>query len=78
MRVIVTADHIKRGIPGSTGCCPLALAVQDASGYPYAWVGHELVAVRGLQRQLPRIAFDFREKFDADEEVQPFEFDLEL
>jgi hypothetical protein len=76
MRIVVTRDHIAHGVPGTTGCCALALAVQDTSGDKRAWVGHTLVAVWGVQRDLPLVAYNFRERFDKGEQVEPFEFDI--
>ena len=82
MRVKVTQDHIDRGLRSHTRCCPLALALQSATGNIYICVGSSLVWDTNkpgeIYGHISTRAEHFVEDFDNGEPVVPFEFELEM
>ncbi len=90
MKLKVTAEHIKKGVPADTCNCPIALAIKDLCG-PDTWVnvGSATLEVRGKAFiDLPPEAmkfihdFDFFEGIDEEERAassdlpEPFEFEV--
>lgn len=73
MKIIVTEEHIKHGVPGSCRYCPLALALQDSTGDEFAFAGVEAKVHNGWY-SFPESALEFQERFDAGVPVSPFEF----
>ena len=79
MKISVTNKHIDDGIPCDRFQCPLALAIQEATG-EYGWnVGMSNAYSPDVHRlRLPEKAIEFRKTFDCNGPVSPFEFDLDL
>ena len=75
MKVRVTEDHIKRGIPGLGEQCPIALALRDC-GWRAAivtdrhWWPHPAKWI-----PLTADALRFVRDFDRKDPVEPFEFE---
>jgi len=79
MFISVTAQDIAAGRPKSIMACPIALAVQRATGVWDAWAGPFKIAVDGGHNgthTTPAAAEDFMRRLDAGEPVQPFIFEL--
>lgn len=80
MKIKVTEDHIKKGKPANTYCCPVALALKE-NGYEDATVGEsKAYAVKDgntVTLKLSDSASSFIRKFDMNEQVEPFEFEFE-
>ena len=83
-RVTVTAEHIRHGVPGECGNCPIALALAEAINNP-AWFAHiQVFIVKAVVLSddgtwsvtLPEQAQAFIASFDTAHEVEPFEFGL--
>ncbi len=81
MRIKVTEDHIRRGVRGENTCCPIALAIQEATGNQEWHVGG-LACWRtsnfDKNVELPIEATKFISRFDVNKSVQPFEFDIAI
>ena len=78
MQVEVTADDISRGELGDGGRCPVALALQRRLGADLFVDGFEVYkTLSGGRARLPEEARLFAKAFDAGEEVEPFEFELD-
>ena len=81
IRVRVTQEHINGGTRNDCGCCPVALALIDML-YECVRVDATHIeirigtSVRGFLTPL-EVAI-FVRKYDGGEEVEPFEFELEL
>jgi len=84
LKVDVREDHIANGARCSTDYCPIALAIYElvpegsrvdvdgeirvtVPGEPYTHVG-----------ELSEVAFEFIERFDGHDAVEPFSFEVEL
>jgi len=89
MKVKVTQYHIDNGIPCSTDSCPIAQAINELDDKDYPKDAEGGVSVVGGEVSfdykdftydipLPDIARDFIVKFDSDENVAPFEFELDF
>ena len=84
VRVRVTAADIAAGRPSDACSCPVALAVQRATGDPTVDVCGVVAAgslrahfgLRGVD--LPLAAVNFVSAFDRGDPVTPFEFDLDV
>lgn len=77
MIVIVTQEDIANGKRRAATGCPLALAIERATGR-HASVGPQRVSI-GWHKSLflPPTAYNFRQDFDNGVPVQPFTFDLD-
>jgi hypothetical protein len=81
MLVVVTADHIARGVRECCDNCPAALALQDAFPHHFVEVSDGMASIRrwgeaAVVVDLPPAAKRFVSRFDAGDEVEPFEFEL--
>jgi hypothetical protein len=80
MKISVTQEDIDTG-SHMMGSCPIALAIQRA-GYKCIvttkTVYFDFNTVTPTDLPLPKEARSFVCKFDANESVQPFEFDLDI
>lgn len=81
MIVNVTQYHLDTGVPESTQCCPIALAIVDL-GYDDVEVEESLVTIlidgEYVCFDLPQVAQDFIDTFDnTTGVVSPFSFPLE-
>ena len=83
--VLVTQDHIARGLAGVCSACPIALAVQDAIGGAHVEVLREQAVIhwggyrfgQGATVDLPPKASAWLRAFDGGEaECGPFRFTL--
>ena len=77
MKIEVTQQDISEGTPGVCMECPIALAVQRATGDKDASVTPQIVWVGGTFYVLPVTAREFIRKFDGRKDVAPFEFEME-
>lgn len=75
MRVKVTQKHIKNGKNGDREFCPIALALMD-KGSQCVTVLHKSCYLNGHSYRLPIVAREFILKFDRDQKVEPFEFNI--
>lgn len=80
VKVEVRREHLDSGMRCRSECCPVALAVQEATGLESAYVNYvaavvtypEGTAVYGL----PKVARAAIRDFDNRLKVEPFSFDL--
>lgn len=82
MKVVVTQDHIDRGLPARAQLCPIALALNEQHGNGhYVMVSAIDYSPNGWQTvawyHMPPEASQFVRDFDHDRPVQPFEFEVE-
>jgi hypothetical protein len=79
MKIVVTQEHIDRGIREECRACPIALAIMEALGWTDGVkVENDLVFVANAEYPLPTEAQVFVFNFDNGLEVIPFEFELEV
>lgn len=79
MKIIVSAEDIKVGKAKSSQYCPLALVIRRA--LPDAGiirVFSDYLYISGTRVSLPRKARNFIILFDSGQNVEPFDFELEL
>ena len=82
LHVKVEDYHIKCGVPGTGGFCPIALAVTPLlpAGQTAVvtricvavWSGQQILDTYDLPNEASRFTMDF----DSGKQVSPFEFDL--
>lgn len=77
LKVTVTRDHIKRGKPGESEYCPIALALKGM-GKRHVQVGEVCCCWDGGTADLPLKSTKFIERFDAKKPVKPFSFTLNV
>lgn len=81
MKIKVTKHHIYKGSLGNCYECPIALALKHA-GFTNVWVVDLDLQVyyNGRNRILPtpQSCYDFIHNFDKGQDVEPFEFELDL
>ena len=81
--VEVTAEDIAQGDPGGCWGCPVALALNRATGYAWSVNPFHLILPRpGRKKNLdiktpPEVA-EFISRFDAEKKVEPFTFTLNI
>ena len=75
LTIKVKTKHIRSGIPGSTHECPIALAAVEA-GLEDVIVGPYAISHGGHHYDLTDSAKDFIGRFDFNDDVLPFEFNL--
>ena len=80
MTVTITNDHIQRGMKSNAKYCPIAIALSEL--YPHRMnkirVTNGNVTITGVDfYSLPFTAYEFINKFDAGETVNPFSFEIE-
>lgn len=76
-RIKVTAEHIRRGKPHKSHCCPIALAMGEAFRCLVFVEGERAAIDDGGRIALPKACVDFQVAFDAGAVVEPFEFEVE-
>jgi hypothetical protein len=76
MKVKVEQRHIDKGIPKSSSCCAVALAVREVVGHEDVDVDEYSIAVAYDSYRAPRKVTEFIEDFDRGDVVSPFEFEL--
>lgn len=77
MKIFVTSEHIKRGKRGSDCECPVAIALSEYFGKTSVSDLMLLILRTNKVIKTPPIVVDFIAKFDDNEDVKPFEFDIE-
>ena len=82
INVVVNQRDIQHGLPNNPDECPLAIAIQNATGYR-ATVGMDIATVWNDDKtlrlgfyHLPEKAVEFRKRFDRGEKVKPISFQL--
>ena len=81
MKIVVTAEDIKKGAKKNKCLCPVALAIRRATGRAVAvlpmvaWIKHYW-PTQMISYPLPQVAQDFILNFDEGEDVEPFEFEV--
>ena len=79
MKIKVTKKDIKNGLPCSDSSCPIALAVRRTLKHrEIVTVDSLYVGINGKYSRLSKRAIRFVEKFDSNEIVKPFEFNIKL
>lgn len=84
MLIQVTQEHIAKGTFAGAYTCPIALACSEAIGRKcgvasgQVWDDSNNCNPENLIANLPEFAHEWYGQFDAGEDVQPFEFDLEI
>lgn len=77
MKICVTQADIDNGFPGSPDTCPVALAISKVlNEEPYVEVYGDEVEIDYNTIELPEKVHKFVKAFDRNEDVIPFEFDL--
>lgn len=83
MKIEVTQKDIDNGVQGECQLCPIALAIKSTSNFKRVYVNGKFIEVwhRGNQGiktyELPKKAQTFVKRFDRQEPVKPFSFELE-
>lgn len=78
MKIIVTQNHIDRGVRGSCYSCPVALATRDAGCQCVLHLDYLCKYNEDQKFKLPKEVRNFIVEHDAWKDVRPFEFDLEF
>ncbi len=77
MKINVTVEHIKRGVPASPRACPVALALRER-GFDVMFTGAYALWYNLDVITMPEEVLDFAAAFDAGKPVEPFSFELVL
>lgn len=77
LKVNVTRDDIKRGIPEDESYCPIARAVRRLGKKKLVLVDADICVLGLHDFKLPRKAAKFIDKFDNGETVKPFSFTMQ-
>lgn len=83
MLIEVTAEDIRDGIRNSCRLCPVARAIQRATGLDLVWVSSSFVEFRHQDQplkvlDLPSEAAKWIRDYDLGRGMQPFSFDLPI
>jgi hypothetical protein len=79
MKIIVTQDDIRQGLPHNGYFCPVACAIKRQLKSPSAYVGVKISFLKDgvvIDVPLPDMVRDFIRAFDNDGFVEPFEFEI--
>jgi hypothetical protein len=81
LTVVVTPDHINRGMPGNCFCCPLAIAISEvAPMLKDISVSHRVLGRRSngvyVRGTLPESIITWMVRFDLEKRGEPCTFDL--
>ena len=82
MKIEVTQNDIDKGIQGECQLCPIARAIKRSSNFKRVYVNTKYIEVlhyvTGVKTyELPKKAKTFVKRFDRQEPVKPFSFELE-
>ncbi len=78
MKIEVKQVHIEQGREGNAFSCPIALALNDATGFKWIVGCHDCNRLEIREDiGLPKEAIKFIENFDSNLPVSPFEFELD-
>ena len=81
MKIQVTQDRIKRGIPCSAANCPVSIAIRETTGYECSTIMDQTTIYTETDYTkipLGQKVREFIENFDCYLPVSPIEFDLDL
>lgn len=79
MKIRVTQKHIRRGVAGESQACPIALALHEATGHRFIVDSSELMDdVWSVRFRAPASVSRFVERFDQEDAVKPFTFNLTM
>ena len=74
--ISVTRAHIKKGLKGSCGNCPIALALDSVSEIYMSYASPYRLIMDHVEYRTPRSCIRFMTAFDAGKKVKPFRFKL--
>jgi hypothetical protein len=82
MKIEVTQRDIDYGVQGECHLCPIALAFKRSSNFKRVYVNSKSIEVLQTGKavksyELPKKAQTFVRRFDRQESVKPFSFELE-
>ena len=82
MKIEVTQKDIDKGVQGEYTLCPIALAVKRITNFKRVYVNGKSIDVLQTAKaaksyELPKKAQTFVKRFDRQEPVKPFSFELE-
>ena len=82
MKIEITQKDIDNGVQGECLLCPIALAFKRSSNFKRVYVHCKSIQVfkhgKGVKTyELPKKAQTFVRRFDRQEPVKPFSFELE-
>jgi hypothetical protein len=77
MQIEVTREDIEEGPPGFGDSCPVALALQRATG-EWAHVRRDAIQIGEIVYDAPVAVSEFVDLFDDELPVEPFAFDINL
>jgi hypothetical protein len=78
VKIQVTAEDIKQGVRTSCTKCPIALALNRATGRKWKVSGMRAENEEAGRVALPWEACRFQDRYDYDLPVNPFEFDITM
>lgn len=78
MKISVTKNDIKNGVPLSECKCPIALAIKRKLKTNKVHVEDVSATILDQYIMLPSIAVSFIKDFDCETEVLPFSFNLDI
>lgn len=85
VKIKVTQDDIRNGLKETASLCPIALAAKRSlakigsmDGVGITIIGFTANNGRQYNLDLPNEVTEFIRRFDGDEPVEPFEFQLEI
>ena len=84
MKIEVTQKDINKGLPGEYALCPIALAFKRRTNFKQVYVNSKSIEVVYTAQKinydktymLPKKAQTFIKRFDRQESVKPFSFEL--
>jgi hypothetical protein len=78
VKIKVTAEDIATGVRCDSDLCAVAQAIYRQTRAGTASVGSDWIAVDSRSYETPFEVAQFIDKFDDQEPVEPFEFELDL
>ncbi len=78
VRVRVTKADIETGRPKSAACCPVAIALQRATGKKSCRIHWDAFRVGRFEDATPGAVQEFVSDFDAGRPVRPFSFTIKV
>jgi hypothetical protein len=78
VKITVTQEDIDRGQRKSMTKCPVARAVQAATGAEHVSVARSTIVVDFWSGVRPDVVAEFIKRYDYGFDVQPFEFDMDF
>lgn len=79
MKIEVKQEHIEKGQKGSPFLCPIAWAIREQTDLKSFGVTPEYIRIKHKYIwNIPKKVSVFIQKFDNDEQVKPFSFNLKI